>query len=108
MSIVQIRIADVVEAACELGELKHDEMVGPCRQKRIAVWRQRAYVAAYRITGKSTPQIGRFIGGRDHTTIIWALRKVEKGDAGLADGAMAVAVRAYEIASLRRDERVAA
>ena len=108
MSNVQIKIADVVEAACELGGLDHHEMLGPCRARRISIWRQRAYVAAYRVTGKSLPQIGRYLGGRDHSTIIWALRKVEKGDAGLADGAMAVAVRAYEIASMRRDERVAA
>lgn len=108
MSTVQIKIADVVEAACQLGRLQPSQVLGPCRKKHIAEWRQRAYVAAYRVTGQSLPVVGRHIGGRDHTTVLYAVRRVMNGDAALAEGAMAVAVRAYEIASMRRDERVAA
>jgi chromosomal replication initiator protein len=40
------------------------------------------------LTPRSLPEIGRRFGGRDHTTVLHAVRKIEgliEGDKGLAD-----------------------
>ncbi|WP_456705579.1 helix-turn-helix domain-containing protein [Bradyrhizobium sp. USDA 4452] len=50
--------------------------------------RQLAMYLAKRVTSKSLPEIGRRFGGRDHTTVLHAVRKIEaksQKDAGLAE-----------------------
>ena len=38
--------------------------------------RQIAYYIAYRFTHRSLPEIGRFFAGRDHTTVLHGVRKI--------------------------------
>jgi len=108
MSSIRILVSDVVEAASELGWVDREALRSKTRMSQVNYWRQRAFVAAYRFTGQSLPQIGRYFGGRNHTTVLWAVRKVEQGDADLAAGAMRVGERAYEIACRRRYAAVSA
>lgn len=49
-------------------------LMGNDRHRYIARVR-RVLMAALRATGMSYPEIGRFVGGRDHTTIIAGVRK---------------------------------
>jgi|GEM_PF-5564182 len=53
-------------------------MTAPTRRRRAARPRQIAMALARDITGLSLPQIGRRFGGRDHTTVLWACRKVQQ------------------------------
>lgn len=50
-----------------------------CRTRHVVMW------VAYHVTGMSLAQIGRRIGGRDHTTVLSGIRKIQRQlDAGNA------------------------
>ena len=53
------------------------EMVSARRGRTIAWPRQVAMYLARELTPKSLPNIGRCFGGRDHTTVIHAIKAVE-------------------------------
>ena len=54
------------------------DMIGPKRTRTIARPRQIAMYLAKSLTTRSLPEIGRRFGGRDHTTIMHGIRKVEE------------------------------
>lgn len=58
-----------------------DDIKGPRRVKKIMAARVEFYIRAANETSKSYPQIGRFCGGRDHTTIL----KVVKSRMGVPE-----------------------
>lgn len=53
-------------------------MVSPIRSRRFARPRQVAMYLARRLTTLSLPEIGRLFGDRDHTTVLAAMKRVEK------------------------------
>lgn len=65
-----ITIAVARHFAVPAGELK-----GKSRRKTVADARGLAMYLARRLTGASYAQIGRYFGGRDHTTVLHACRK---------------------------------
>jgi chromosomal replication initiator protein len=54
------------------------DILSPRRTRSIARPRQVAMFLSKRLTAKSLPEIGRRFGGRDHTTVIHAVRKIEE------------------------------
>mgnify|MGYP001317678911 FL=1 len=63
-------------------------MIGPKRVRTVARPRQIAMYLAKQMTSRSLPEIGRRFGGRDHTTIMHGVRKIEElrgADSGLAE-----------------------
>ena len=48
------------------------------KQKNIAVPRQVTMYLVRRYTGASYPEIGEKFGGKDHSTVIHAVKKIEK------------------------------
>src|SRR6185369_2400178 len=54
------------------------EMVSQRRGRVVARPRQVAMYLAKQLTPKSLPNIGRLFGNRDHTTVIHAVRTVER------------------------------
>ena len=48
------------------------------RDRAVARPRQVAMYLCKQLTSRSLPEIGRKFGGRDHTTVIHAVRKVEE------------------------------
>ena len=48
------------------------------RSRSVARPRQVAMFLSKMLTSKSLPEIGRRFGGRDHTTVIHAVRKIEE------------------------------
>jgi hypothetical protein len=54
------------------------EMVSERRKKEFAHPRQVAMYLAYEATPKSLPDIGKRFGGRDHTTVMHAIKQVQK------------------------------
>jgi chromosomal replication initiator protein len=80
--------------------LKHQALIGPARNCHVALPRMVAMWLARRLTLLSYPEIGAEFGGRDHSTVIAACRKVEgllTTDTGLL-GSVAAIMRV-----LRRD-----
>lgn len=54
------------------------EMVSARRSRDVARPRQVAMYLSKQLTPRSLPEIGRMFGGRDHTTVIHAIRQIEK------------------------------
>lgn len=54
------------------------EMTSASRSKKFTLPRQIAMFLARELTNLSLPDIGRQFGGRDHTTIMYACKKIEK------------------------------
>jgi chromosomal replication initiator protein len=53
-------------------------MTSARRAREVARPRQVAMYLSKQLTPKSLPDIGRRFGGRDHTTVLHAVRKIEK------------------------------
>jgi chromosomal replication initiator protein len=78
-------IKDVTAKA--YGVTKHD-LESSCRKRQFAQPRQYAMYLARQLTTCSYPQIGRLFGDRDHTTVLFAFRKITKqvqGNEGFAE-----------------------
>ncbi|HEU0250745.1 MAG TPA: chromosomal replication initiator protein DnaA [Solirubrobacteraceae bacterium] len=55
-----------------------DELISPARGARVSLPRQLAMYLARELTDESLPSIGRAFGGRDHTTVLHALRRAKQ------------------------------
>ena len=73
----KVTIDDIQKDVAELYNIKISDMVSNRRQRIIARPRQIAMYLAKKMTASSYPEIGRNFGGRDHTTVMHAVRKVE-------------------------------
>lgn len=72
-----IDIQRVQEMVCEYFTLSMKDLLGTRRDQRIVRPRQVAMYLCKELTGASYPEIGGAFGGKDHTTVIHACRKVE-------------------------------
>src|SRR3954466_7584333 len=66
----------IINETCLEHGISREEMIGPGRTKHIVPFRQLAMWRC-RQAGVSLPEIGRHFGGRDHTTALHAVRKIE-------------------------------
>jgi len=55
-----------------------NDILSQTREARVTRPRQVAMWLARKLTPRSMPEIGRYIGGRDHTTVLHAVRKVNQ------------------------------
>lgn len=69
---------DVLKAAALHFRVSAEFITADRRQGEIVYARHVAMYVAYMITNNSTPAIGRIFGNRDHTTVLHAIRKIEK------------------------------
>lgn len=68
----------IIKSVAEFFELKPDEIFARSRKKKLIKPRQIAVYLMRKEIGLSFPEIGQFIGGRDHSTAIYAYEKMEK------------------------------
>jgi len=73
-----ITIEQVQRSVCEYYQVKHSDLIGIRKYKAIARPRQVAMYLARKLTDSSLPDIAAKFGNRDHTTVLHAVRKVEK------------------------------
>lgn len=59
-------------------QLRPSDIRGPERRRAVSRPRQVAMYIARRLTGRSYPAIGRQMGGRDHTTVLWGAKKIDR------------------------------
>jgi chromosomal replication initiator protein len=71
-------IEQIKSAACKQFGISSEELVSTIRSPRLAQPRQLAMYLARELTAASLPAIGRAFGGRDHTTVLHALRRTEQ------------------------------
>ncbi len=84
----RITIEEIQRRVAEHYNIKLFEMSSNRRSRAVARPRQVAMFLAKQLTTRSLPEIGRKFGGRDHTTVMHAVRRVEElrqQDAAIAE-----------------------
>ncbi|MGB8811934.1 MAG: chromosomal replication initiator protein DnaA [Paracoccaceae bacterium] len=74
----KVTIEEIQRKVAEHYNIRLSDMIGPKRMRNIARPRQIAMYLSKQLTPRSLPEIGRRFGGRDHTTIIHGVRKIEE------------------------------
>ena len=74
----KLTIEEIQRKVAEHYNIRLSDMIGPKRVRNIARPRQIAMYLAKQLTPRSLPEIGRRFGGRDHTTIMHGVRKIEE------------------------------
>lgn len=73
----KVTIDEIQRTVAEYYNLRLSEMLSQRRSRVIARPRQVAMFLSKQLTSRSLPEIGRRFGGRDHTTVMHAVRKIE-------------------------------
>ena len=81
----QISIDNIQRTVAEYFNIKMADMLSKRRSRSIARPRQIAMALAKELTNHSLPEVGDAFGGRDHTTVLHACRKIEELRATTAD-----------------------
>lgn len=76
--IVSPLIALIQREVSDHFHIPGSEMLSACRSREFARPRQMAMYLSKQLTARSLPDIGRRFGGRDHTTVIHAIRQIER------------------------------
>ncbi len=91
-SLVEVALADllpqkrnisprrVIEAVATSEGIAVDDLLGQNRSAKIAIPRQLAMYILREFSEISLPQIGELLGGRDHTTVLYAAKKVDEDE----------------------------
>lgn len=74
----RVTIDEIQRAVSTYFDLKPIELISARRARVVARPRQIAMYLAKRLTTRSLPEIGRKFGGRDHSTVIHAVRRIEQ------------------------------
>ncbi|TFI57174.1 chromosomal replication initiator protein DnaA [Sphingomonas parva] len=74
----RISIDEIQTKVSEHFRIRKAEMTSARRAREVARPRQVAMYLSKQLTPRSLPEIGRRFGGRDHTTVIHAVRQIEK------------------------------
>jgi chromosomal replication initiator protein len=74
----RITIEDIQKQVAQHFNIKMADMHSARRSRTIARPRQIAMYLAKKLTSRSLPEIGRKFGGKDHTTVMHAVRKIEE------------------------------
>lgn len=74
----KVTIDEIQRKVAEHYNLRIADLLSPRRARAVARPRQVAMFLSKSLTSKSLPEIGRKFGGRDHTTVIHAVKRVEE------------------------------
>jgi len=74
----RVRIEDIQKVVARHFNVSKNDLLSNRRTRVIVRPRQIAMFLSKNLTPRSLPEIGRRFGGRDHTTVLHAVRKVEK------------------------------
>lgn len=74
----KVTVEEIQRKVSDHYNIRFSDLVGPRRVRAIARPRQVAMYLAKQMTTRSLPDIGRRFGGRDHTTIMHGVKKIEE------------------------------
>ena len=74
----RVTIEEIQKRVAEHFNIRFTDMHSARRSRAVARPRQVAMYLAKHLTSRSLPEIGRKFGGRDHTTVMYAVQKVEE------------------------------
>jgi chromosomal replication initiator protein len=83
----RIKIDDILKIVGRHYNVGRTDLLSPRRARAVVMPRQIGMYLAKKLTARSLPEIGRRFGGRDHSTVLHAVRKIDeqiKGDEKLA------------------------
>lgn len=69
---------DIITATAEYFKLTVDDLYGSSRSQAVATARQIAMYLCRELTNLSLPKIGQLFGNRDHTTVMYANKKISE------------------------------
>ncbi|MEA2413095.1 MAG: chromosomal replication initiator protein [Thermoleophilaceae bacterium] len=69
-------LAQIQEAAADIFGVSHERLLARDRTPRVSFARQVAMYVARELTDETLPAIGRSFGGRNHTTVLHAYRRI--------------------------------
>lgn len=75
---IRIRIDDILKIVGRHYNVARSDLLSPRRARSIVRPRQVGMYLAKKLTPRSLPEIGRRFGGRDHSTVLHAVRKIEE------------------------------
>ena len=74
----QVSVENIQKTAAEYYNIKMSDILSKRRSRSVARPRQMAMFLAKELTNYSLPEIGESFGGRDHTTVIHACKKINE------------------------------
>ncbi len=74
----KITVEEIQRKVSEHYNIRLSDMIGPKRLRSYARPRQVAMYLCKHLTSRSLPEIGRRFGGRDHTTVMHGVRRIEE------------------------------
>ncbi len=74
----KVTVDEIQRKVSEHYNIRLSDLIGPKRVRIIARPRQVAMYLAKHLTSRSLPEIGRRFGGRDHTTVMHGVRRIEE------------------------------
>ncbi|TMV10673.1 chromosomal replication initiator protein DnaA [Arenibacterium halophilum] len=91
----KITVDEIQRKVSEYYNIRLADIIGPKRLRSFARPRQVAMYLCKQLTSRSLPEIGRHFGGRDHTTVMHGVRRIE--ELRVSDGQIA-----EDVENLRR------
>ncbi len=74
----KVTVEEIQRKVADHYSVRLSDLIGPKRMRTIARPRQVAMYLSKQLTTRSLPDIGRRFGGRDHTTILHGVKKIEE------------------------------
>jgi len=74
----KITVEEIQRKVSEYYNIRMSDIIGPKRLRSYARPRQVAMYLCKKLTSRSLPEIGRRFGGRDHTTVMHGVRRIEE------------------------------
>ena len=74
----KITVEEIQRKVSEHYNIRLSDMIGPKRLRTYARPRQIAMFLSKQLTSRSLPEIGRRFGGRDHTTVMHGVKRIEE------------------------------
>ncbi|MFC6688263.1 chromosomal replication initiator protein DnaA [Jhaorihella thermophila] len=74
----KITVEEIQRKVAEYYNIRLSDIIGPKRLRSYARPRQVAMYLCKQLTSRSLPEIGRRFGGRDHTTVMHGVRRIEE------------------------------
>ncbi len=74
----KITVEEIQRKVSDHFNIRLSDLIGPKRVRTFARPRQIAMYLSKQLTSRSLPEIGRRFGGRDHTTVMHGVRKIEE------------------------------
>ena len=73
-----VNVENIQRTVAEYYKIRVSDLLSPKRTRSVTRPRQAAMALSKELTNHSLPEIGQFFGGRDHTTVLHACRKVQE------------------------------